>query len=271
MTLWTAKSKTGPFKYSATILDKQKNAWDKATYSEAGVEYHNGLWHTFYSGASGHDTVRRGRRRLNATLGVTGDYSEQIGYAFSTDGKTFTRSAHNPIVPVDKKSQAFAEAHVYFEEPHVYVYHTLRSKPDVGENIGVHILTPTADGTTPVSIPMPLIDSVPVLSGGVLFAPPVKARLTTAGGRNISTRVEFRLTCVAQDSVDISLFLYGANEEPRGGNLGAPKAVVAIPSCPATVPAQVYDEEWLVAEVRNGAGTGALADVSLKAVLSFSV
>ena len=74
----------------------------------------------------------RGRRRADRldkirAAGYGGGFYEHLGYAVSTDGIHFTQSEHNPVAAPGASTPftaAMAEAHVFLEDPLVYVYHT---------------------------------------------------------------------------------------------------------------------------------------------------
>jgi len=111
-------------------------AWDDGGFSEAGVLYHNGVFHIFYGAAKW--------RKL-----------ESIGYAYSFDGYRFMKHPRNPVAPRESNpdASAFAEVHAIWEPPFFYVYHTLRYISKGGEDLGVQILA-----TTPLfRLPMPTL------------------------------------------------------------------------------------------------------------------
>ncbi len=146
--LATADKPEGPWtKYNdwkPVIPAGDWGAWDDGGFSEAGVLYHDGLFHTFYGGTKW--------RKF-----------ESIGYAFSLDGYNFIKHPGNPIAPreVNPDADAFAEIHTLWEPPFYYVYHTSRYISRIGteyEDIGVQILATR----TPFSLAMPvlLVDSL---------------------------------------------------------------------------------------------------------------
>lgn len=114
-------------------------AWGDGGYSEAGMIFHDGVFHTFYSGTQW--------RKL-----------ESIGYAYSRDGYNITKYPGNPVAPRENypDAAAFAEVHALWEPPFYYLFHTLRyiSKgPDV-EYLGVQVLVTQ----WPLSFRMPVLN-----------------------------------------------------------------------------------------------------------------
>jgi len=83
--------------------------WDDGGYSEAGMLYHEGMFHTFYGGTKW-------------------TKFESIGYAYSSDGKTFQKHPQNPVVMRERCPgiSGFAEVHALFEPPLFYLYSTQR-------------------------------------------------------------------------------------------------------------------------------------------------
>jgi hypothetical protein len=104
--------------------------WDDGGYSEAGMLYHEGIFHHFYGGTKW--------RKF-----------ESIGYAYSFDGKTFHKHPQNPVVMRERcpNISAFAEVHTLFEPPLFYLYATQRyitsleervstiAREDIGANV----------------------------------------------------------------------------------------------------------------------------------------
>ena len=129
----TADRPEGPWKKyegNPVLYPSDWGAWDAAGYSEAGVLYHEGVFHCFYSGSR--------------TPGI-----ESIGYAYSFDGYDFTKYGANPVVPLERTpdASAFAEVQALIEPPFVFLYHTLRyvsrdfwAAPR-GEDLGIHVLS----------------------------------------------------------------------------------------------------------------------------------
>ena len=110
--LATADKPEGPWeKYEGNpILPAGEwGAWDDGGHSEAGVLYHDGVFHIFYGGTKW--------QKL-----------ESIGYAYSLDGYNFIKHSGNPIGPRENNPDAsgFAEVHALWESPFYYVYHQLR-------------------------------------------------------------------------------------------------------------------------------------------------
>ena len=156
--LATAEKPEGPWeKYEGNpvIPAGDWGAWDDGGYSEAGMLYHDGVFHTFYGGTKWSKL-------------------ESIGYAYSLDGYNFIKHSGNPIAPRENNpdGSGFAEVHALWEPPFYYVYHTLRyiSKttysstgawPPWVEDIGVQILATE----TPFRLAMPVL-SVDSLDAG---------------------------------------------------------------------------------------------------------
>lgn len=101
------------------VLDVEDwGTWDDAGYSECNVKYDGNLFHMFYGGA------KTNKIRLCS--------KESIGYAYSTDGKHFTKYSFNPVAHRESVAFGAAMAEVCFlpEYPYIYLYHTLRyTKP----------------------------------------------------------------------------------------------------------------------------------------------
>jgi len=156
--LATAEKPEGPWeKYDGNpILPAGEwGAWDDGGYSEAGVMYHDGVYHTFYGGTKW--------RKL-----------ESIGYAYSLDGYDFIKHSGNPVAPRENNpdASAFAEVYAIWEPPFYYVYHTLRYISRGGEDLGVQILATE----TPFRLAMPVlsIDSLATHTGSELAdCPPI--------------------------------------------------------------------------------------------------
>lgn len=147
--LATAEKPEGPwtkYKGNPVISPDDWGSWDDGGFSEAGVMYHDGVFHIFYSGTKW--------RKL-----------ESIGYAYSHDGYNFTKYTNNPVALRERNpdASAFAETHAFWEPPFIYLFHTLRyisrggmynnEKVVRDEDIGVQILA-TA---TPFRLTMPVL------------------------------------------------------------------------------------------------------------------
>ncbi len=81
-----------------------------------------------------------GGAKLNPTRILT---RESIGYAYSTDGKNFTKYHNNPVAvrEMQPDGAAFAEVHAYQEGPLIYLFHTLRYNSRQGdEDLAVQVL-----------------------------------------------------------------------------------------------------------------------------------
>jgi hypothetical protein len=156
--LATADKPEGPWeKYEGNpILPAGEwGAWDDGGFSEAGVMYHDGVYHIFYGGTKW--------RKL-----------ESIGYAYSLDGYNFIKHSGNPIAPRENNpdASAFAEVYAIWEPPFYYVYHTLRYISKGGEDLGVQILATE----TPFRLAMPVfsIDSLTAGTSSQLdLCPPI--------------------------------------------------------------------------------------------------
>jgi len=118
--------------------------WDDGGYSEAGVIYHEGIFHTFYGGTKW-------------------EKLESVGYAYSFDGKTFHKHPQNPVIMRERCPgvSAFAEVHSLFEAPLFYVYATERYIDSLDEDsssfdreyISAHVLATSR----PFRFDMPVI------------------------------------------------------------------------------------------------------------------
>ncbi len=139
-----------PLRDAPVMTVEEWGCWDDAGYSETNVKYDGNLFHMFYGGAKTHE-----ERLLS---------QESIGYAYSVDGKHFTKYSKNPVAKKEAVAYGAAMAECCFlaEYPYIYVYHTLRyTKPWLdtdkekfprAEHIGVEVLS-VADKFT-VSYPI---------------------------------------------------------------------------------------------------------------------
>lgn len=144
--LATAETPEGPWKKyegNPVIPAGEWGAWDDGGYSEAGMLYHEGVFHTFYAG-------------------VKWKKLESIGYAYSFDGINFIKYGGNPVAPREHSpdAAAFSEVHALWEPPFFYLYHTLRytsrgtgDRTRGGEELGVQILATR----TPFRLAMPVL------------------------------------------------------------------------------------------------------------------
>ncbi len=144
--LATAEKPEGPWKKyegNPVIPAGEWGAWDDGGYSEAGMLYLEGVFHTFYAG-------------------VKWKKLESIGYAYSFDGINFIKYGANPVAPREHTpdAAAFSEVHTLWEPPFFYIYHTLRytsrgtgDRTRGGEELGVQILATK----TPFSLAMPVL------------------------------------------------------------------------------------------------------------------
>jgi len=127
-------------------------AWDDGGYSEAGVLYHDGVFHIFYGGTKWSKL-------------------ESIGYAYSIDGYNFIKHSGNPVAPRENNpdASAFAEVHALWEPPFYYVYHTLRYISKGGEDLGVQILATE----TPFRLAMPVLSLAAETTSELTVCPPI--------------------------------------------------------------------------------------------------
>ncbi len=139
----------GPWEYcvDAPVLAAGGwGSWDDGGYSEAGVLYNEGIFHTFYGGTK---WVKL----------------ESIGYAYSRDGRVFHKHPANPVIPLERcpDTSAFAEVHALYEAPLFYLYHTVRYFSRGGEDIGVQVLATS----TPFRFDMPVLHCDELAAGGI--------------------------------------------------------------------------------------------------------
>jgi len=150
--LATAEKPEGPWEKqegNPILPAGEWGAWDDGGHSEAGVLYHDGVFHIFYGGTKWSKL-------------------ESIGYAYSLDGYDFIKHNGNPVAPRENNpdASAFAEVHALWEPPFYYVYHTLRYISKGGEDLGVQILATE----TPFRLAMPVI-SLDSLGAGASSEP----------------------------------------------------------------------------------------------------
>ena len=159
-------------------------AWDDGGYSEAGMIYHEGVFHTFYGGTKRHKL-------------------ESIGYAYSFDGVNFHKHPQNPVVMLERcpDTSAFAEVHTLYEPPLFYAFNTQRYWSRKGEDLGVQILATS----TPFRVVMPVVtlDSLPAGSATELGAhPPIGTENINA----LSLTVESTYASEATAGVRVHVF-----------------------------------------------------------------
>ncbi len=140
--LATADKPEGPWtKYEGNpvIEPGDWGAWDDGGFSEAGMLYHDGVFHCFYGG-------------------VKWEKLESIGYAYSFDGINFIKYSGNPVAPRENypDMHAFAEVHAFWEPPFHYLFNTFRYLADGGdrEYLGVQILV----NQRPFTLRMPVLN-----------------------------------------------------------------------------------------------------------------
>ena len=130
----TSTSIYGPWTLHSTpvLSPGSSGQWDDGGFSEAEVLYYDGLFHMFYGGSQlepGNDPV---------SCATRSQVKESIGYAYSSDGFTFTKFAGNPAIPRANilNANAFAEVHTIIEEPYIYLVSTVRWTEDWGGRTG---------------------------------------------------------------------------------------------------------------------------------------
>ena len=144
MSVATADRPEGPWELydgNPALMHDDWGSWEDGGYSEAGLLYHDGIFHTFYGGTKW-------------------EKLESIGYACSLDGFNFVKHVDNPVAPRERNPDAtgFAEVHAVYEKPFYYLFHTLRYQSRTGfetwaEDIGVQILATQ----TPFRLPLPAL------------------------------------------------------------------------------------------------------------------
>ncbi len=143
--LATAPAPEGPWTvHDRYVLEPGEwGEWDDGGLSEAKVMRQNGLFHCFYGGTKLHPVRIRSQ--------------ESIGYAWSRDGRNFTKHPLNPVAGRQNEpdAAAYSEVHAHWEPPFVYLYHTLRyqSATEVLEDLGVQVLALRQ----PFKLTMPLL------------------------------------------------------------------------------------------------------------------
>jgi len=118
-----------PYEGNPVLKPDPWGSWDDGGFSEAEVLFHDGVFHMFY-----------GAGKLHPTRILT---RESIGYAYSLDGKHFSKHPRNPVAVREMvpDGAAFAEVHALIEGPLIYLFHTLRYNSRQGaEDLGVQVL-----------------------------------------------------------------------------------------------------------------------------------
>lgn len=173
-------------------------AWDDGGFSEAGMLYHDNVFHCFYSG-------------------VKWEKLESIGYAYSFDGYNFIKYSANPVVPRENIPgiSALAEIHAYYEPPFHYLYNTMRYLSDgEAEYLGVQILTNQQHFSLPLPVleikslalgkTIPLSDSPPLNLGNITKASiTVKCTYSEKAKKSIRIHVKSSPDNLNYDSVDL--------------------------------------------------------------------
>ena len=149
--LATADRPEGPWKVDdqSVLSPDNHGSWESGGYSESGVIYHDGVYHTFYGGTKWERQPTEWKSAF-----------ESIGYAASIDGKTFVKHVDNPVVPRERSADtsALSEVHCLWEAPYYYLFHTLRfiskdTRKGFGEYIGMHVVATRP----PFKISMPVM------------------------------------------------------------------------------------------------------------------
>jgi len=156
-------SLTGRYiKGGPVLMPGETGEWDHGGFTDSGVFTTGDRIHLFASGATANDPPAAGR--------------DSIGYAYSVDGKKFSKYGRNPVAQrVAIPSVAgLTNVRAIFEPPLIYLYHTLRFPRDessgdatVASQVGVQVL----------AMERPFRFQMPVLQQDIL--PP--ERMTLAG------------------------------------------------------------------------------------------
>jgi len=199
--LAVADKPEGPWeKYEGNpvISQGEWGAWDDGGFSEAGMLYHEGIFHTFYAG-------------------VKWKKLESIGYAYSFDGYNFIKYGGNPVAPREKNpdAAAFAEVHGFWEPPFFYLYHTLRytsrgtmDRTRGGEELAVQILATQ----TPFRIAMPVLSLETLKPGGssdIKMCPPIC--LENISEASLSVRCRYGVSAAAGMRIHVLASYDGIN------------------------------------------------------------
>jgi len=210
----------GPYvKYEGNPIIEKGNSgdWDDGGISEAGVHYHNGMFHMFYGGTK-----------------IAGPRLESIGYAYSFDGFDWYKYGRNPVAErqSNPNAAAFAEVHAIFELPYIYLYHTIRPEKYEGkdpmdvEDLGIQVLVTQK----PFSVDMPalVLDKLAPGASSILDdAPPIclgnisrlsltaECRYTDRASRPVRIHVRSSYDGLTYDTAD----LYTLDNELEPGHL----------------------------------------------------
>ena len=159
--LATSDSPEGPwerYEGNPVLSVEGWGTWEGGGYAEAGVLYHEGVFHTLYSGTIW-ENVPPGVETSKPTA------LESIAYAFSLSGKQFHKHPANPVVMRERcpDTAALSEVHTLFEPPLFYAYHTIRYISRGGEDLGVQVLATSV----PFRFDMPVMTMDRLAAGAV--------------------------------------------------------------------------------------------------------
>jgi hypothetical protein len=293
LALWKAQKPEGPYTFVKYVLDgglsTGRPQWDSGRYSESKVLYQDGLWHIFPTASA------VGGEKANKDV-------EQVGWAFSADGLTFTEFPSNPIAPQHRTTpltSAMSEGHALIENGFVHVYHTIRWTTDGAsafapdsrnaEDLGVEIFTPSAS----FELEMPIVTSNWALSLPAGTTSECRydwrayrycAQLATtmhasASSGVLKPSISFRVEgmCPTHGETDVSVLVFAFPNDAEVGKLL--KTLPVVGACGAagrdwrftgTTGAVTADDlpgtDWIVTSVQNGEGSMMLSEVLQTAI-----